>query len=112
MLLGGFWGGSSETYGADLSKLGATIMKLVPGLRSDQDAIRYVMPMLPKPTETKEAAERKAKQFDAWLESQRPASPLLKNAGMNTKTDTASKIMFPNDPEKQKRYEEWKAKKQ
>lgn len=73
--------GQKEAYDAALAKLGSAVMKIVPGLRSDQDAIRYVKPMLPKPTETAEVAEVKMKRFEDWLNSFRPETPLLKNLG-------------------------------
>lgn len=74
-------GGQKESYDAALAKLGSAVMKIVPGLRSDQDAIRYVRPMLPKPTETEEQAEIKMKRFEEWLYSFRPETPLLKSIG-------------------------------
>lgn len=79
-------GGSSEEYKAGKARLSGAVVGKVPGIKSDSDFENIVVPMLPTPSETPEAASSKWRNFVEFLNSQAPASPLLDQLKLRPKS--------------------------
>lgn len=81
-LLPSIMGGDEEAYKSAKAFLSGAIVGKVPGIKSDSDFENIVVPMLPKPRETMETAQRKAVLFDKFLKANSPAAPVLSGYGL------------------------------
>jgi hypothetical protein len=73
----GVLGGEAPFYAAARAKISGAIIGKVPGIKSDSDFKNIVEPMLPSGADTAAQAEKKLQQFKGFIESARPANPIL-----------------------------------